>query len=470
MLNELDIATPANKAAAATLGAHRELLSRDIGAARLRKAFAGGDRVPTGPYAGFKRDEVEKMQALVAAREEGTPDIFAPHPFGIDTDAMPAVFHAKLDWARTRTAMAQLLRDSERVAHDLEMALIKGQITEGQRELHKRNQEQLERHLAWRKTVQDNHNRGTATSQANGCGAGRKNHKALMRSTARRPGGERGRLEGERDILVSSIEEGAGGPAQLGDLRAQLAAVEASIASLSKPKEPAKLLNQQLVAKLASKDRYEWPFQHLCDAHNDLDEPERKRVQDACAAGGMVTITEPMIQSLVKASEARYARAVAQCKSETDFCRDFVLDFANGVHDLTPEGAQKRRAADPADPEGMPEPKRPLSARGCAPTFEEYLNDRLGGSARMHNLKQQEGRQLLVAGRDERQLSWWDRARAKSDGLVSENLQKQVHAFHGDGASSGDEAAAAKWSAYNERIAVKSWELGAWNSAAKGLS
>ena len=465
-LEELEIATPANKAAAATLGAHRELLSRDIGAARLRKAFAGGDRVPTGPYAGFKHHEVAKMKALVAAREEGTPDIFAPHPFGIDVDNMPAVFHAKLDWARTRTAMAQLLCDSERVAHDLEMALIKGQITEGQKELHKRNQEQLERHLAWRKTVQDNHNRGTATSQANGCGAGRKNHKALMRSAARRPGGERGRLEGERDVLLSSIKEG--NPAQLADLRAQLAAVEASIASLSKPKEPAKLLNQQLVAKLV-KGRYEWPFQHLCDA-NDLDEPERKRVQDACAAGGMVTITEPMVQSLVRASEARYASAVEQCKRETGFCKDFVLNCANGMHDLTPEGAQKRRAADPADPEGMPEPKRPLSARGCAPTFEEYLNDRLGGSARMHNLKQQEGRQLLVAGRDERQLSWWDRARIKSDGLVSENLQKQVHAFHGADASSGDEEAAAKWSAYNERLAVKSWELGAWNSAAKGLS
>ena len=396
LLKKLDIATDANLAAAGTLGAHRELLSRDIGAARLRAASSNGDRVLVGPYAGCFRQQVTDMKAF-----DTDADIFSPHPFGLDVDHLPAIFHAQLDWARSRTAFAMILFDSEKIAHDMEMAVVKGEVTEGQKELHKRNQEHFER---WQSTAM---RRRTASFSARpprepmgAAWLGRITRAMARAAGRRRERSKRGDLENERQILQGAIEENAGAVEQN---RARLEEVEASIASFSKPNEPPQLVNQKLVANRDAKGQLVWPFDVLYKAKGFAG------LKAACESTppGMVTITPGMRDVLIAKSNARFAKARQQLDAEVAICKQYVIECANGadqgLHDLTAEGAQKRRAVDPADAENEPNGKRRLSKRGeDVPTFEEYLNENLGGAARMHNTKQQRGRRLLVDGRDER--------------------------------------------------------------------
>lgn len=491
-LAELKINTPDRVGVAGTLGAYRECMARDIKRARLMSYGGDGDsdRVMVGPYAGFTNAQVSEITThLAEADMSGAEFIFHPRAFGdANWDKASTLELRKLDYARARVALAFQRLERQAAAHDFEQARLTGKLTSGQIKAHEELQARLQRRDEARRRIQDNFNLSQASASKNGGRTATKDPRVLKRHTGGGGGGAAKRTEHEINLQILKQSETLD-PANE-DIKREIADLEGVIAGAAMPKSVESLLGQQVPVRYIAAiregrlqiddvetvhARFEWPISDLLANAGNLPSDAQKTLRDEVARGGdgCLKFTVKHQQVCLAASDARKAKAEAAHAAALQKTLTFLRDSPN---DLTAEAAERRRELDPAEHPSAG--KRQRTRDG--PTFEAFLDERMGGSARVYS-KDFEDRAHWMAiadnqsvasayarGLAEQQLGEWERACNDSASRTSEILARQVHAFHGADAADDDEDGPRRWRAYEQRIEVKDGEHSKWNG--KGLA
>lgn len=490
-LTQLQINTPDRVGVAGTLGAYRECMTSDLKRHRLMRYGGDGDsdRVMVGLYAGYTNQEVREMKTHLAADDmRGAEFIFHPHAFGdANWDKASTLELRKLDYARARVSLALRRLERQAAAHDFEQARLTGKLTSGQIKAHEELQERMKRRDEARRRIQDNFNLSQATAGKNGGRTATKDPRVLKRHTGGGAAAKRSEHENNLQILKQSEKLD---PANE-DIKREIADLEGVIAGAAMPKSVESLLGKEEPVRyiaairegrvkaenVPEHERFEWPVSDLLANIGKLPPAAQKTLREEVArpgGEGCLKFTAAHQKVCLAASDARKAKAEATHAAALQKALTFLHDSPN---DLTVEAAERRRALDPAeDPAG----KRQRTHDG--PTFEAFLDERMGGTARVYSKDFRDRAQWLAIadnqsvasayarGIAEQQLGEWERACNDSVSRTHEILARQVHAFHGADAEDDDEDGKRRWRAYEQRIDVKENELAKWNSAAKGLA
>ena len=464
-LTELKIDTPDRKDAVRTLGAYRECMTRDVQRNRLFQRYGGNDddsRVMVGPYAGFTNRAVREMKQLVPLDPDSILSIFRPYAFDDSKWERASTMELlKLDYTRSRVALAIRRRDQHLLAYDFEQAKLNGSPMESHVKAHKERQESRRRCDENVRRLQDNFNRRGFS----------KNAKILKRQT----NANTKRTENENNLQI--LKQSAKIDPENDDLQREIAELESAIDTASMPKNLESFLNKQVPVRyiaairegrLAATDvtkrheRFEWPISDLVQNFVDLPSESQRALQteidrvETQDTEGCLTFKQPFQRMCLKASEDRKRRAETTFDEQIQKARKFLDESSN---ELTADAAANRRELDPAG-------KRQKTRD--EPSFEEFLDDRMGGSARVYSTDFQDRAHWLAIGDNqsvaseyarsiaEQQLGEWERARNESTRRTYEILQQQVHAFHG--ADAEDDDGKERWRAYEQRLEVKSHE------------
>lgn len=496
-LAELQIKTPDRVGVAGTLGAYRECVASDLKRHRLMQYGGDGDsdRVMVGLYAGFTNQEVREMKThLEEANMTGAEFIFHPHPFGnANWDKASTLELRKLDYARARVSLAFRKLERQAVAHDFEQARLVGKLTSGQIKAHEELQERLKRRDEANRRIQDNFNLSQATASKNGGRTATKDPRVLRRHTGGGSGGGAAAKRSEHENNLQILKQSEKLDPANEDIKREIADLEGVIAGAAMPKSVESLLGKEVAVRYTAPiraerlkaesvpehERFEWPISDLLANIGKLPLGAQQALRDEVArpgGEGCLKFTTAHQRVCLAASDARKTKADAAHAAALQKTLAFLH---NSPNDLTAEAAERRRALDPAEgPAEGPAGKRQRTYDG--PTFEAFLDERMGGSARVY-AKDFEDRAHWMAigdnqsvasayarGLAEQQLGEWERACSDSVSRTSEILSRQLHAFHG--ADADDEDSKRRWSAYERRIEVKDGELAKWNAAAKGLA
>lgn len=472
-LTELKLDTPDRKgvANAAALGAYHECMSRDAQRQRLFLRYGGTDedsRVMVGPYAGFTKRAVGEMQQLVPAGND-IQSIFHPYPFGQSKWERASTMElVKLDYARSRIALAIRRREQHLLAYDFEQAKLTGTAMESHVKAHKEIQERRRRRDEAARRMQDNFNLSRATAINNGGVS--KDPKILKRHT----NANAKRTENENNLQI--LKQSARLYPNNDEIQREIADLESVIDGASMPKNfesfvgkevpvryIAAIREERIAADAVTTEhkRFEWPISDLVQNIGDLNPEVRRTLQrelDRVKAGseGCITFRKEHKLVCMKASENRKRQAETAYNDQVQKVRTFLDASSN---ELTAEAAANRRDLDPVG-------KRQKTHSD--PSFEEFLDARMGGSARVYSTDFQDRAHWLAIGDNqsvaseyarsiaERQLDEWERARNESARRTYEILQQQVHAFHG--ADAEDDEGKERWRKYEQLLEVKSHE------------
>ena len=239
--------------------------------------------------------------------------------------------------------------------------------------------------------------------------------------------------------------------------------LESAIDTASMPKNLESFLNKQVPVRyiaairegrLAATDvtkrheRFEWPISDLVQNFEALPSESQRALQteidrvETQDTEGCLTFKQPFQRMCLKASEDRKRRAETTFDEQIQKARTFLDESSN---ELTADAAAERRELDPAG-------KRQKTRD--EPSFE-FLDDRMGGSARVYSRTCRTAR----TGWPSAITSRWHRVRAQHRGAAArrmgyarnestrrtcEILQQQVHAFHGADVEDDDGKALAR--------------------------
>ena len=453
-----------------TLGAYRECMSRDVQRNRLFRYGGSGEdsRVMVGPYAGFTNRDVDEMKQLVPANGD-IQSIFHPYAFGESKWERASTMELmKLDYARSRIALAIRRRERHMLAYDFEQAKLTGSPMESHVKAHKEFQERRRRRDEAARRMQDNFNLSRATATNNGGFS--KDPKILKRHT----NANTKRTENENNLQI--LKQSAVLNPDDDEIQREIADLESVIDGASMPKNFESFVGKEVPVRYIAAiregriavatvtkvhERFEWPISDLVQNIGDLRAEVQRGLQrelDRVEAGaeGCITFRKEHQGVCIKASEDRKRRAETAYNDQVQKVRTFLDASSN---ELTAEAAANRRDLDPVG-------KRQKTHN--EPSFEEFLDDRMGGSARVYSTDFQDRAHWLAISDNqsvaseyarsiaERQLGEWERARNESARRTYEILQQQVHAFHG--ADAEDDDGKERWRAYEQLLEVKSHE------------